>query len=104
MISSRKGKEWTIWLKTAGWGVYINWWDWKGEGILLPFWRSILGLLPIKLRRRKEAGERMEQIMLGNHLERRGQPLVLLLFVEGKEGFTSFVKKEKDSFCLEITW
>lgn len=51
-------------------------------------------------RRGKDAAESMEKRILGNYLEGR-QALVLLLFVEGKEGAPSFAKK--DLFFLEIT-
>lgn len=44
-------------------------------------------------RRGKDAGESMEKRILGNYLEGR-QSLVLLLFVEGKEGAPSFAKKD----------
>lgn len=99
-LQDGRGQE-IIWFRTAGWGVSTNWWNCKGKGSIQPSGRSILGLLPMDLgRRREETVESMEQRILGSHHEGRGWPLVLLLFVEGKQGVPSLANK--DPFCLEI--
>lgn len=50
--------------------------------------------IELKRKRGEEPGESMEQRILGNHLKGSGQSLVLLVFVEGKEGVSSFIKKD----------